>query len=241
MRALIGAIAWIGAVSFLAFTTPAWSQDKNMVIYGIQLEELEYRWGDEDEDVMVWNGDAFLGTDEAKIRWMSEGEYDLDTKTFESLENRLVVQFPISTFFDAKAGVRWDAPKGPDRWYGNLGVTGLAPQWFEIDADLFVSENGDTSARLDAEYELLLTNRLILTPSADINVAFTEDREIGIGSGVSSVEAGLRLSYDVIDRRLSPYIGVVYERKLGNTADFANEEGEDVEGWRIVVGTKFKF
>ncbi len=212
-----------------------------MVIYGIQLEELEYRWGDEDEDVMVWNGDAFLGTDEAKIRWMSEGEYDLDTKTFESLENRLVVQFPISTFFDAKAGVRWDAPKGPDRWYGNLGVTGLAPQWFEIDADLFVSENGDTSARLDAEYELLLTNRLILTPSADINVAFTEDREIGIGSGVSSVEAGLRLSYDVIDRRLSPYIGVVYERKLGNTADFANEEGEDVEGWRIVVGTKFKF
>lgn len=98
---------------------------------------------------------------------------------------------------------------------------GLAPQWFEVDADLFVSETGDGSARLDVEYEGLLTNRLILTPSLELNAAFSEDREIEVGRGFSSAEIGLRLSYDLIDRAVAPYIGVAYERKLGKTADFA--------------------
>jgi len=83
--------------------------------------------------------------------------------------------------------------------------------------------------RLDAEYELLLTNRLTLTPSADLDVAFSDDEKMGVGSGFSSAEVGLRLSYDILDRTLSPYIGVVWERKFGETADFAREEGEDVE------------
>jgi len=241
MRILLIAFAWLGVVAIFTHTTSAWAQEKHMVFYGLQLEELEYRQGDENEDLIAWNGDAFIGTDEIKLRWLSEGEYDQDAEVFETLENRLLLQAPISTFFDAKGGIRLDAPNGTDRWYGVLGVTGLAPQWFEIDADLFVSENGDMSARLDAEYELLLTNRLILTPSADINVAFSDDREIGIGSGVSSVEAGLRLSYDLIDRAISPYGGIVYERKLGNTADFARDEGENTEGWRFVIGTRLRF
>jgi copper resistance protein B len=152
-----------------------------------------------------------------------------------------VVQTPVSDFFDVKGGVRLDTPEGTDRWYGVLGVAGLAKQWFELDADLFVSETGDPSARLDVEYEALLTNRLILTPSADVNVAFTEDPEIGVGSGLSSAELGLRLSYDVIDRLFSPYVGVAYERKFGDTADFAREEGEDVEATFFVVGTRMMF
>ncbi|NQV99489.1 MAG: copper resistance protein B [Rhodospirillales bacterium] len=234
-------LAWMCALSWVLFGFPTQAQEKNLTIYGLQLEELEYRRGDEGEDLLVWNGDAFYGTDEIKIRWMGAGEYDTTARKFEGLENNLVLQSPISTFFDVKGGVRLDTPKGPDRWYGVLGVTGLAPQWFEVDADFFVSETGDTSARLDIEYELLITNRLILTPSAEINVAFSGDREIGIGSGVSDIEAGMRLSYDLIDRRLSPYIGAVYERKLGQTENLARSEGEDTEGWRAVIGTKFIF
>jgi copper resistance protein B len=135
-----------------------------------------------------------------------------------------------------KAGFRVDTPNGPDRSYSVLGLSGLAPQWFEIDADFFVSEKGDTSARLDAEYELLITNRLILTPSAEINVAFSGDHEIGVGSGISDIEAGMRLSYDLIDRRLSPYFGVVYERKFGQTEDLAKAEGEDLkDGVQLLV------
>ncbi|MBT4040508.1 MAG: copper resistance protein B [Rhodospirillales bacterium] len=220
---------------------PSSAEELGMTFYGIQLEEFEYRKGDENENLAVWDGDAFYGTDEFKLRWISEGEYDTDASSFETLENQLVGQVPISDFFDAKAGVRADTPKSVDRWYGVLGIAGLAPQWFEVDASLFISEEGDASARLDVEYELLLTNRLILTPSAELNVAFSEDTEIGVGSGVSSGEVGLRLSYDVIDRLFSPYVGIVHEQTFGNTKDLAESEGEDTSSWLAVIGTKVVF
>jgi len=241
MRNSLIALAWLGVLATISHATRASAQVKNQVFYGVQLEELEYRRGDENEKLIAWNGDAFFGSDEIKLRWLSEGEYDRNGKVFENLENRLVLQKPISNFFDAKVGVRLNTPEGSGRWYGVLGVAGLAPQWFEVDADFFVSENGDMSARLDVEYELLLTNRLILTPSVDFNVAFSDDQEVGIGSGINNVGAGLRLSYDLVDRTISPYAGIVYERKFGETADLAREDGEDIEGWRFVIGTRIKF
>ena len=233
---------WAAAVVAAAsFATSAAAQETDLVFYGVQLEELEHRWGDENERLAVWDGDAFVGTDELKLRWLGKGEYDTRAHQFESLENRLVLQTPVSDFFDVKAGVRLDTPKGPDRWYGVLGLVGLAQQWFEIDADLFVSETGDASARLDAEYEILLTNRLILTPSMELDIAFSDDREIGIGSGFSKIEVGMRLSYDVLDRAISPYVGFVYEQKFGQTADFARDEGEDTKAWFVVVGVRIMF
>ena len=225
----------------IAIPASSQAQETNLIFYGVQMEELEYRQGDQSENLLVWDGDAFLGTDELKLRWLGKGEYDADGDVLETMENRLVLQKPISDFFDIKAGVRLDSPEGVDRWFGVFGVTGLAPQWIEIDADLFISETGDVSARLDAEYELLITNRLILTPSGEIDVAISEDREIGVASGLNSIELGLRLSYDVVDRTFSPYIGVVFERKFGRTADFARDEGEDPSALFAVIGAKLMF
>ncbi len=241
MKRLLFACAALGAAAFASYAAPVAAQEKGMVFYGLQMEELEYRRGDEKEDLLAWNGDAFVGTDELKLRWLGEGEYDTDATNFEKLENRLVLQTPVSTFFDVKAGARVDTPSGRKQWYGVLGLTGLAPQWFEIDADLFVNESGDVSARLDVEYELLITNRLILTPSAEINAAFSSDTDLKVASGFTDVEAGARLSYDLIDRAVSPYLGFVYERKLGNTADIHDADGDDIEGWRAVVGTRIVF
>mgnify|MGYP003654853213 CR=1 FL=1 len=182
MKTQITTILLSGLV-IASLSAPLQAQETGLVFYGIQMEELEYRLGEGDDRTAVWNGDAYVGTDELKLRWLGQGEYNTVTDTLERMENRVVLQKPVSDFFDVKAGVRLDTPDGTDRWFGVLGVTGLAKQWFEVDADLFVSETGDASARLDVEYELLLTNRLILTPSADIDVAFSEDREIGVGSG----------------------------------------------------------
>lgn len=241
MRGLMKSYAGAAALAIALSASPAAAQETNLVYYGFQLEEFEHRRGDESEELLVWNGDAFVGTDELKLRWLGEGEYDTDARKFESMKNRLVLQMPVSDFFDVKAGIRADTPKGKSRLYGVLGVTGLLKQWIEVDADLFVSDVGDASVRLDAEYELLLTNRLTLTPSADLDVAFFDDRKMGVGSGFSSAEVGLRLSYDIYDRLLSPYVGVVWERKFGNTADFVREEGEDVEAWFVAVGVKVLF
>lgn len=209
--------------------------------YGLQMEEFEYRATDSGGDLFVWNGDAFYGTDELKIRLESNGEYNFNESALETLTNQITLQTPISDFWDIKGGLRLDSPKGTNRGYAVVGLTGLAPQWFEVDTDLYLSEEGNLSMSLDIEYELLLTNYLILTPSAEFDGAFSSDREIGSGSGLNSAELGLRLSYDVWDRTLSPYVGVVYERKFGQTANWAKDEGEEISSWQFVIGTKFLF
>jgi copper resistance protein B len=235
------AVAGAAALGVISFAMPASAQSKGLVFYGLQMEELEYRRGDEKENLLAWNGDAFIGTDEVKLRWLGEGEYDWRADKFETLENRLAVQVPVSDFFDVKAGARFDSPKGPNRKYGFVGLTGLAPQWFEIDLDLFYSEKRNLSARLDAEYELLINNRLILTPSLEVNLAFSDDTPIEVRSGFTDLEVGARLSYDLIDRMVSPYVGAFYERKLGNTADYLSAEGGDIDGWRAVIGLRMTF
>ena len=224
------------ALSFVAAPFAS-AQEKPPLVYGAKMEELEYRRANNSGENLAWDGSAFVGNDDIKLRWISEGEYDLRGDTLESAENRFVVQIPISEFFDAKAGARWDYyGGGADRWHAVLGVAGLAPQWFEIDADLFLSEVGATSARLDAEYELLLTNHLYFVFSAESSYAFAADRKAGSGSRLNDLELGIRLRYDLIDRNISPYIGVVYEKQYGDTAAMAREEGEKDEEWFFAAG-----
>ncbi|MBZ2168092.1 copper resistance protein B [Marinobacter sp. F4216] len=238
---VLGSLLAPAAVAAEEMMVDTTDRKKPLTLWGVQFEELEYRYSDDDEELGVWSGDFFYGTDEFKLRWLTKGEYSIEEKAYETLENQLVGQIPVSTFFDAKAGVRFDTPEGPNRTYGVLGVTGLAPQWFEIDANFYVSDEGDTSAELDAEYELLLTNYWILAAAFDATVAFSEDEEIGVGKGLVSTETGLRLSYDLVDRSLSPYVGVVHERKYGDTADLARAEGGSTEDWFAVVGARIAF
>ncbi len=218
----------------------AMAQDGPFIAYGATFEQLEYR-GSPDNQVLAWDGDLFFGTDEWKLFWQTEGEYASESDDFETLENQLLVRRMITDFFDLKAGIRYDAPAGPDRLYGVLGLQGLAPQFVELDADLFFSETGDVAARLDADYEILITNRIILTPTLEVDFAFSDDKKIGVASGLVSTEAGLRLSYDLIDRAVAPYIGVFYERLYYESADLARDEGEDVDEIFGLVGVRIMF
>lgn len=229
------------AGTVLAVMLPLFPVQAEPLIWGIQAEQLEYRIGN-DAEVAAWDVDAVIGTDEFKMRYIGEGEYIDDTEDkLEVFESRVVGQVPISDFFDAKAGIRLDTPDGADRWYGVLGLQGLAKQWFEIDLDLFVSENADPSIRLDAEYEALLTNYVTLTPSIEVNLPFSDDEEIGIGAFGPKLEVGARLSYDLADRVFSPYIGIHYERVFGKTADFKTADGEEKDEVYFVIGSRFMF
>ncbi len=137
--------------------------------------------------------------------------------------------------------MRFDTPEGPDRTYAVLGVAGLAPQWFEVDANLYVSKDGDSSAEIDAEYELLFTNYWILSATLDATVAFSEDEEIGVGKGLVSTETGLRLRYDLIDRAFSPTWAWCMSASNGDTADLAKAEGGGTEDWFAVIGARIAF
>lgn len=238
---VVGALLLPTVVTAQEMIADTSSRKQPLTSWGIQFEELEYRYSDTDEEHAVWAGDLFYGTDAFKVRWLTEGEYAIDEQAYVGLENQLVGQVPISDFFDAKAGVRFDTPEGPDRTYAVLGIVGLTPQWFEIDASLNLGEAGYTAVELDAEYELLLTNYWVLAASLDAMVAFSEDREIGIGDGLATTETGLRLSYDLVERAFSPYVGVVHERKYGDTADLADAEGGGNEDWFAVLGARLLF
>jgi copper resistance protein B len=173
------------------------------------------------------------------VVWRSEAEYAVDTDDFEVLENQFRLQTPISDFFDAVAGVRFDTPRGPDRMYGIVGVHGLAPQWFEVDLDLFLSKY--PSVRLEVEYEALITNRWILTPSVELDIPLNDDKETGLGGFGPTLEIGARLSYDLIDRSVAPYIGVHWERSFGESAILARAEGEEASSVYVVAGLRLMF
>lgn len=205
----------------------------------VKIDQLEYRSQD-GNDLVSWEGQGRIGNDDHKLALKTEGEYELNVDRFENAEFQLLYQRRISDFFDAQIGVRHDLEPDPSRTFGVIGINGLAPQWFETDASFFVSHKGDASARLEAEYDILFTQRLILEPSAEINIAFSDDRETGVGAGVSDIELGLRLRYE-IEREIAPYIGINWERKIGRTSDFARDEGEDDNVFSVVVGLRIFF
>ncbi len=234
MRAAL-CVAGMGFAAAL-LSGPALAQ---MTVWAFEAEQLEYRLGEGGTDVLAWDTDAYVGTDELKLRWIGEGEYVFGEDVFEELENQLRLQTPISDFWDVVAGVRVDTPDGPDRVYGVVGVHGLAPQWIEVDADLYISD--EPIFEVDAEYEGLITNRLILTPSIEIEVPLTDDEEIGSGAFGPTLEVGARLGYDLVGRAFSPYVGVHYERAFGETADLRRADGEGAGAVFFVAGAKMLF
>ena len=138
------------------------------------------------------------------------------------------------------AGVRQDFRPGPARTWAAIGLQGLAPYWFEVEATAYIGESGRTHFRVETEYELLLTNRLILQPLVELEIYGKSDPERGIGTGLSSGDAGLRVRYE-LRREFAPYIGVTWNRKFFGTGDFAQAAGEDTGGARVATGVRVWF
>ena len=146
----------------------------------------------------------------------------------------------VSPWWDVVAGIRHDFKPRGTQDFAAIGVMGLAPYKFEVEATAYVGQSGQTAARLEIEYESLLTNRLVLQPLLEVNLYGKNDAHRGIGAGLSTVEAGLRLRYEVT-RQFAPYIGIVRERAFGNTADFRHDVAEDSDDTRVVAGLRLWF
>ncbi len=207
--------------------------------YYLQAERLEYRTGEGDPH-FLWDGQAWYGYDKNKAWFKSEGEYAFEQDRVEDAEVQVLWSRAISRFFDFQAGVRHDFAPGPDRTFAVLGVQGLAPYWFEVDAAAFVSDDGDVSARVEAEYDMLLTQRLILQPRGELNLALQDVPKSEIGSGLTNAEVGIRLRYE-IKRQVAPYVGVSWERTVGETADFKRADGDDISTISFVAGLRLWF
>jgi copper resistance protein B len=208
-----------------------------MPVFWFQADRAEYR-AHGGKDGYLWDVQGYYGSDIDKIWFKSEGEGNFGEKP-ESAEVQALWSHAIGPWFDLQTGVRQDLA-GPKRTHAVIGVQGLAPYLFEVDAAVFVSDKGDVTARIEAELDQRITQRLILQPRAELNLAAQDIPSFGIGSGVDRIEAGLRLRYEFA-REFAPYIGVEQEWKLGKSADYARATGEDASVTNFVAGVRFWF
>ncbi len=213
----------------------------NQIFWLLLIEELEYRVNDADSS-FNWDAHGWVGGDYRRLWLKTDGEVNTEDGEGDA-EVQLLYSQLVWSFWEWQAGVRYDRIFGSEsdgRAFVVFGLQGLAPYFFEVDAALFVSEDGDISARLSVEYELLITQRLVLQPEFEVNVAAQEVEEFEIGTGFNDLELEMRLRYE-FSRRFAPYIGISWERKFAGTADFAREEGESVDEVKFVGGLRLTF
>lgn len=189
------------------------------------------------DTIASWDLDGWVGGDENKLWLKAEGER-ADGK-LESAEFWALYSRNIATFWDAQAGIRYDS-QPESTAYLTFGVNGLAPQWFETEAHLFVSEHGDVSVRLREENDFLITQKLILQPYAEVNLFAQDVREQDVGAGIADGQIGLQARYE-FTRAFAPYVDVRYGRKFGETASIAKSEGEDRDELAGAVGVRLMF
>ena len=181
---------------------------------------------------------AWFGRDYDRLVIKAEGE--VAHGKVQEARTEALWSHAVATFWDAQLGLRYDSGIGPDRRWLAFGVQGLAPYWFEVDATAYIGDGGRTALRLGAEYEALITQRLILQPRIEANLYGKSDAESDLGKGLSDVTAGVRLRYE-FSRQFAPYVGVEWSGRFGETADLARAAGERARNTRYVAGVRFWF
>lgn len=201
------------------------------------VDRLEI-WDEDDGSPIAWEGSGWIGTDLNRAWIRTEGEA-LDG-SLESANVEVFYGRAIARWWDAVVGVRHDFGDDPSQTFAAVGVIGLAPYMFEVEATAYLGESGQTGLGLEAEYETLFTNRLILQSVIEAEAWGKDDPARGVGSGLSKVEAGFRLRYE-FTRKFAPYIGIVRERVFGGTADFRNAQGGEIDDTRFLIGIRTWF
>jgi len=223
-----------------ASTLPAVAAEMdNMILSHVSVEQLEYRVQDGD-DVGFVEGDLVVGNDSHKVVLGIEAERSTGGGEFESSEVHLLYRRPISDFFDVQGGLRHDLAPDPETTHLAVGLTGLLEQWIEFEGNAYLSDDGDVAFRMEAETEIFLTRRIFAQPLVELDISASENQAREIGPGFSKIEAGLRFHY-VVTGGLNPYIGINYEAKLGETADFVRAHGEDTDAAAFVAGVRFAY
>ncbi|ODU17609.1 MAG: copper resistance protein CopB [Sphingomonas sp. SCN 67-18] len=209
-------------------------QNFSQVIFN--LAEVQIRDG---RDGYRWDGSAWYGGDINRLVLKTEGEGNIGG-SLEAAEVQALYSRAIGPYTDIQLGVRYDFKPNPSRVYAAVGFETLAPGFFDVEGALFLSNKGDLLGRLEGYYDQRITQRLILQPRAEFNFAAQDVPEIGIGSGLSAAELGLRLRYE-IRREFAPYVGISYDRRFGDTARLARAEGQGAASTSLVLGVRTWF
>jgi copper resistance protein B len=206
----------------------------NAVNYLVLFDQLEWQTGG-GSDAFAWDTKGWIGRDLDRFWFRTEGAGGEDG--LSDAQADLLYGRAFSRWWNVVGGVRQDVAPGPSQTWAAVGVQGLAPYWFDVEATAYVGTSGRTEFRLETDYSLLLTNRLILQPIVELNVSGKDDPERELGRGLSRINAGMRLRYE-FRRQIGPYVGVTWDRSFFGTADYAKAAGEPVSQTRVVLGLR---
>ena len=202
------------------------------------FNELEGRFNGGNTEFR-WEGQGWVGTDYDKLWIKSEGALQ-SSGTLDDGQQQFLYGRSVTTYFDLQGGLRSDIDSRPTRNWAAFGIQGLAPYFFDLELTGYVSGEGHLAGKLEASYDLLLTQRLILQPQIEVNLYSKADPARLVGAGFSDIDTGLRLRYEVT-RNFAPYLGVVYEGKFGQTASYARRLGESTGDFRFAFGLRLWF
>lgn len=242
-RCVLGSLLAILNTAAIA-AEPGWPEpvEDNLPLGMIVVDQFEYREND-GANTLRWDMQGWYGTDTNKLWMKFEGD-DQASANGGEWELQALYSRMIAPFWDLQVGVRHDQLYGPgadqNRSLLVVGLQGLAPYRFELEPTFFVSEDGDVSARLVGTYDVLFSQRLIMQPRFEANVAANSVPAFGVGSGLNDIQFGVRLRYE-FRREFAPYVGVSWQRQFGNTADLARAEGSRVENTAVVAGFRVWF
>ncbi len=233
IKKAILSVTLISSVSLLSNSAFARMED-DPVETKLMLDKFELGRVDGDT-TMAWESGLWIGQDLNKFWLKSSGEQVAGK--IEGTETQFLYSRALDPFWDIQAGIRHDTTADAKRNYLTLGIQGLAPYYFETDASLSFSKKGQVKLNAAFEYEMMLTQKLVLSPEVELNAYAKDDKPMGVASGLADVEAGIRLRYE-IKREFAPYIGVNWAKKLGSTADLAKDAGEDTSESSVVLGIR---
>jgi copper resistance protein B len=203
----------------------------------VLLDQLEGRFNGSNPQFR-WDSQGWIGTDYDKLWIKSEGTFS--NGTFDDGQHQFLYDRAVTTYFDVQAGLRSDLDLRPARNWAAFGIQGLAPYFFDLELTGYASSEGHFAGKLQASYDLLITQRLILQPQIELNLYSKADPARLVGAGFSDIDTGLRLRYE-ISRKFAPYIGVAYAGKFGQTANIARNNGEGVGAAQFVFGIRSWF
>lgn len=183
-----------------------------------------------------WDSRSWIGGDVHRLWLRTEG--DAVDGIVDVAEAQVLYGKSITRWWDLVAGVRFDARPTPSHTWFAVGVQGLAPQFLDVQATVYVGQGGHTAARVEVEHDMHVTQKLVLQPLTELSLSGRDDPDRGIGAGLSTAEVGFRFRYE-FKKELAPYAGVVWHKKLFGTGDFARERGDDPGGWHLVAGLRF--
>jgi copper resistance protein B len=208
----------------------------NEVFAHVLLDQFEGRTNGPDNQLR-WDGEAWVGRDMNRLWLKSEGFVSSSTVSDGDQEALYDRPIPHMRYFDAQVGVRADLDSGPGRTWAAVGIEGLAPYYFQFAPTLYIGDNGHIAGRVTGSYDLLITQRWIVQPEAELNFYSKDDPARGIGSGFSELDSGVRLRYEV-SRKFAPYLGFAYNGTYGDTASYSRRAGESTSDPRFVFGLR---